>query len=222
MVKKKSVKELQAEILKLEREEQKIKADKVLELEESRLQALRAKKEKDNLDLVKKSESYFTVGGLLSKYRRKFKGAQVILANMELLNGHHTTILAVVDDKGKFKYRGGTYIVDDTLKYYHLGYKDYLLDYHQGFTMPIKRKIPLNDINETVQQTKIGGVQFATNPSTLKTFLVNNVVQSAIQGASITDFFRQVRLLVILAAVSSVIHLGLWMYQSGMFSGVAP
>jgi hypothetical protein len=136
-----------------------------------------------------------------------------------LKNGHHTTcLLPIVNDQVTFQ--GQAYVVDDSLKYYHLGYQEWCLDYHEGFTLPIKRKFPLNEINQAMQTANIGNISYATNPSTLKTFQVNEVVKSAIQAAGITDFFKQVRLLVIIAAIAATIHLLLWANSQGYFSGI--
>lgn len=187
---------------------------------DERYKAEKVKGQKEDVNLIKEKESWFDVGSIMQKMKRQFKGKKIIIANFELMTGHHTITLAVVDDNGKFSFRGKDYIIDDNLKYYSMAYKDWVLDYHESFCLPIKRKIPINQINDAMQQTNLSGVSFATNPSTLKTFLTNNVVQSAIQGASITAFFKQIRLWAMLAAIAAIIHLLLFMNQSGMFSKI--
>jgi len=173
----------------------------------------------NNVDLIDKKLSWLNLNDYKTRYYRQFKKTNIIICNFELNNGHHTTaLLPIINDKVIFK--GGTYIVDEAFKYYHLGFKEWCLDYHEGFSMPIKRKIPLNKINTAMQVTNIGNISFATNPRTLRTFQINEVVRSAIQAAGITDFFKQVRLLVIISAIASVITLFLFANSQGYFSGI--
>lgn len=176
--------------------------------------------QKEDIDLLKKRASWIDASGLVQKYRRYVKGSRSVVANFELMNGHHTVCLVVVDEHGAFTFRGKTYITDDSLKYWNSAFKEWVYDYHESFTMPIRRKIPLNEMNLAMQQTNAQGVSFATNPTTLRTFLTNNVVQSAIQGASITNFFKQIRLLALVAAIAAVIHLLLWANEAGLFNSL--
>jgi len=176
-------------------------------------------KAKLDIDLFTKKLSWVNFKDYKTRYNRMFKGEKTIICNFELNNGHHTTCLLPIQNN-KVVYSDGVYVVDDSLKYYHLGYKEWCLDFHESFNLPIKRKFPLNEINLTLQETQMGGVGYATNPSTLRTFQVNDVVRSAIQAAGITDFFKQVRLLVIISALASVILLVLWANSEGYFSGM--
>lgn len=175
------------------------------------------KKAKVDINMIDKKLSWFSISDYKTRYYRRFKAHILLVCNFELTNGHHTTCVLPIKD-GRVVYNEGAYIVDDALKYYHIGFKEYCLDYHEGFALPIKRKFPLNDINVALQESGIGNIGFATNPTTLRTFQVNDVVKSAIQAAGINDFFKQIRLLVIISAIASVITLLLWANEAGYFS----
>ena len=199
---------------KLEIEEQKKK------VEEAELLAISAKESSPkNIDVVSKKLGWTTFHSLKTRYIRRFKSHKTIVCNFELLNGNHTTVMLPIDE-GKIVYKDGCYVVDDALKYYHMGIKEWCLDYHEGFSLPIKRKLPIDDINKAMQQLNTGNIAYATNPNTLRTFQVNDVVRSAIQAAGITEFFKQVRLLVIVAAIASVLGLLILANEQGYFSGI--
>jgi len=178
-----------------------------------------AKNARVNVDLIQDNLNWLNPMDYKIRWQRKFKQSTMLVCNFELKNGHHTTCILPIKDS-RVIYHDGTYIIDDALKYYHLGFKEWCLDFHEGFSMPIKRKIPLNELNVALQESGIGNIGFATNPSTLRTFQVNDVVKSAIQAAGITDFFKQVRLLVIVSALASVVMLILWANSEGYFSGM--
>jgi len=171
------------------------------------------------INLFTKKFSVFSINSWKGLYIKKFKTNKVIYCNFELNNGNHTTCILPIEN-GRVIFNNGTYLVDDALKYYHLGFQECMLDYHEGFSLPIKRKFPLNDINIAIQSSNIHNISYATNPNVLRTFQINDVVRSAIQAAGITDFFKQVRLLVIISALASVISLLILAQSEGYFKGI--
>lgn len=193
-------------------------------LEEQKQKDLQKKiqlsKQIEDIDMLSRNERWYKINCWPQKFRRRFRKDRVIVANIELNNGDATQVLVVVGPDLMFTYRKCDYIIDDSLKQWNSAYQMFQLDYHQGFSMPIKRKIPLNKIREGFIQAKIENVHYATNPSVLRTFLNSSVIQSSIQSTNITDFFKQIRLLIIVTMFASIMHLLFYLYQSGAFEGL--
>ena len=78
----------------------------------------------------------------------KNKPQNILLVNMELNNNFHTMFLAFIKE-GIFKYKQGTYVIDETKHYYISDLKIYAADYHESFALPIIRKLPVADIKKT-------------------------------------------------------------------------
>ena len=165
------------------------------------------------------NQSHFSIFDWKDKFLMRFRKGKTIICNFELLNGFHTTTILQIDtDKVWFK--GKPYLIDDALKYFHLGMKSYCLDYHEGFSIPIQRKLPVDIISQTISSLNIGNISYATNPTTLKTFQINEVIKSAIQSASITDFFRSIRLMTFIGAIASILVLLLVAHGQGLFASL--
>ena len=153
-------------------------------------------------------------------FKRRFKKGSLIYANIEFLNGIHTTY-AVLEKWGRFKFNKCTYIIDDDYKYYNKGLRGYCLDYHEGIALPIKRKIPANKIHKGLQELNPDNIAYAINPRTLHTFMMNEVIESTIVAVQLTKFFRSVRGFTIVTMVLVFIHLVLYSYREGVFQGIA-
>lgn len=141
--------------------------------------------------------------------------------NMELVNGD---IIEFIADAGKpdYKYRGKTYIIDENLKYFKSTSRMYFLDYHENFTMPIRRKIPLKEIQKgmTSQKYSEENIFYATNPKTLENFLTSSTIEKILSGAKLDEWLRQIRLMIIIVLFVVVIHLLLFAVKTGMLSSI--
>jgi hypothetical protein len=153
------------------------------------------------------------------RIKLRFFPHKSILVNMELINGFHNSFV-VFEKDGGFTYKGRNYIFDDDLKYYHLGAQLWALDYHENFSIPLKRKIPLTKIQKTLESTDITEVEYMTNPATLERFTISKIAEGVMKGQKIDEFFRQLRLLLIITMVASIIHLLLFAQKSGILSQV--
>jgi len=111
-------------------------------------------------------------------------------------------------------------LFDNEAKYYIIDSKLWCYDYHENFTLPIKRKIPLTHIKKSLEHSNISEVEYATNPSTLERFTISKIAEGIMKGQAIDEFMKQIRLLLIIAMVTAVIHLALFMFKSGMLQSI--
>lgn len=155
------------------------------------------------------------------KQRWILKRKTPIGITMELNNGDYIQFLA---DAGKsdFKYRGKTYIIDENLKYFMSSSRLYFIDYHENFTLPIKRKIPLKEIQKSMTSEKYSqeNIYYATNPKTLENFLTSSTIEKILSGAKLDEWLRQMRLMIIIILIVAVLHMVLFAVKSGMLAKV--
>lgn len=163
--------------------------------------------------------SWFTLGGLKKKFNLKFNLERCYLINMELKNGMHTTFI-VKEKENTFTYNDKKYTFDDDLKYLHVDTQLYALDYHEDFVMPIKRKIDINEVNRAISGSGITEIEYMTNPSTLERFTVSKIAEGIMKGQQLDEFFRQIRLIVIIGALIGILHLVLFIMKTGMLKSI--
>ena len=155
----------------------------------------------------------------IDRFKERLFPHKTVLVTMELMNGFFIEFL-VTEKDGGFRYRGRKYVFDNESKYYKINSKLWCFDYHENFTLPIKRKIPVTEIKKTLEQSNITEVEYATNPSTLERFIVARIAEGIMKGQQLDEFLKQIRLILIIAMVASVSHLILFMFKSGMLSSV--
>ena len=186
------------------------------------------KKKQETLRTTSKLKSYSLIGkrsGLLDikGWKRiimdKLSPQKTMLIRMELRTGMHDEFM-ITSNTDSFKYLGSTYILDGEQKYFVASSKCYAMDYHQDFSLPIKRKIPVEDIKKTIQAMRIVDVENATNPATLKAFIESKVIQQVMKGQQMDEIFKKIMLWLIVSALASLIHLILYMVKSGMLNNV--
>lgn len=154
------------------------------------------------------------------KLKDKFFPEKSILINMELTNGMYRHFLVLVKPDNTFKYRGKKYLTDGESKYYVIDSKIWCYDFHEDFTLPFKRKIPLTKIKKSLEYSGISEVEYATNPSTLERFTISKIAEGIMKGQQIDELFKRIQLLIIVGMTASVIHLILFMIKSGMLSQI--
>lgn len=152
-------------------------------------------------------------------YERKHP-ATTSLINMELLNGFHKLFLVKEKDEG-FKYRGKKYLFDNEAKYFIIDSKLWAYDYHETFSLPIKRVIPVTNIRKTIEQSGVSEVEYATNPATLERFAVSKIAEGIMRGAELDAVFKFLKLMSVIILVVVVLHLVLFAQKSGVLSQVA-
>ena len=151
------------------------------------------------------------------KFYEKYRPSSVVLINFETSAGFHTSFL-VKTKEGGFRYNKATYILDEELKYYVISAKLWAYDFHQEFSIPIKRRIPLNEIKKAVENSNITQVEHATNPLTLDRFITSKIAEGIMKGQALDSWMRFVKLLIIIILVITGIHFLLFLNASGMLN----
>ena len=144
------------------------------------------------------------------------------LVHMELMNGFHMTMLVREKEEG-FVYKGKKFLFDTEAKYYDLGAKLYVYDYHESFTLPVKRKIPVSDIRRGIEESDgaVNDIEYATNPKTLQNFAISKIAEGIMRGAALDEVFRFLKLVSIITLVVTIIHLLLFVFKSGILTSVS-
>ncbi|NIQ15377.1 MAG: hypothetical protein GTO02_13575 [Candidatus Dadabacteria bacterium] len=163
------------------------------------------------------------------KLRKAKKNPDITtLIRMELNNGRHREFTVQEDpDKKGFIYRKGRYIFDPEAKYYLIDSNIWAYDYHEGITIPIRRRIPVNEIREgidakaaiQIQDIQIE-VENAVNPLLLQRFLLAEVAQGIMRGASLGALFKLLVVLVIIGMLLAGVDLAISVYSSGLLEQI--
>jgi len=170
---------------------------------------------KDDAILKKKS---FLSPQFWKQKQAKMNYKNALIINMELRNGNHRIFHVKTNDKG-FDYDGGHYLLDEQCKYYNIDLKDYMLDYHQDFALPIKRRMPINAVNKQFKNLE-NEIELTTNPSILKIFVTSQIAEAIMKGAEIDEFFKKIYLFLIVNTVMVAIILFIVVKGSGMLDKV--
>ena len=138
---------------------------------------------------------------------------------MELFNGMNR--LFVMKSKGQgFQYKKKHYLIDDDSKYYIIEAKMYCYDFHEGFVLPIKRKIDITGIRKGMQNSEVSEIEYSTNPETLQNFMVAKIAEGIMKGAELDKWMKQIRIMLIVAILTALLHFFLYAQKSGVFEKV--
>lgn len=154
-----------------------------------------------------------------AKIKAKFFKKRIYLINMELRNGYATSFLIIPKEDG-FTFMDSKYVIDPAMAYPHVDAKTYALDYHQDFSLPIKKKIDVNLLKTTVEASGTTEIELATNPSVLERFQQAKIAEGVMKGQQIDEYLKAQKLWIIVTAVVVVIHFMLFVYGSGMLSNI--
>lgn len=166
-----------------------------------------------------KKKNFFDFKTMIQNWRINKFAKSAILVNMELANGDHIHFVGFIK-KEKIEWNNKTYIVDHYAKYYDHAAKMYCLDYHESFTLPIIRKIPVSAMQKAVASTGITDIEMACNPATLEQFIVSEVIEKVMKGQELEDALKFVKMMVIFILIAVVIHLILFVAKSGILQQV--
>lgn len=154
---------------------------------------------------------------------KKQKKRPVALISMELKNGLHREFLVKEHEKGGFVWNKKRYVFDIQNRYYNIDSNLWCYDYHEDFTLPLKRQIPVNDIKKAIEASRgITEVEYSFNPSVLDRFIMSEIAQAIIRGASLGALFKLLVILVVIVMFIVAGDLILAVYSSGIiesFSG---
>jgi hypothetical protein len=193
------------------------------EIDKLKKETIKLKEDKEYIkkfDAIRSRKSKFNLKYWISHYKDKWFPQKTVLINMELANGMHKQFITLIKKDNTFKYRGKLYLVDNESKYYVIDSKIWAYDFHEDFTLPIKRKIPLIKIKKSIEHSGISEVEYMMNPSTLERFTISKIAEGIMRGQQIDEFFKRIQLLMIITMVAAVIHLVLFMFKSGMLQQI--
>jgi hypothetical protein len=162
---------------------------------------------------------WLDIKSIKTRFKLRFQKHRVLLINMELKNGFHTSFVVAEKEDG-FKYRGNKYIFDEENKYYSLSSNLNCYDYHEGFALPIKRKMPVQEIKKALEISDITDIQYMANPQVLERFTVSKIAEGLLKGQQIDEFFKQIRMFMIVTMISSLATLILFIWSSGMLKEI--
>jgi len=159
-------------------------------------------------------------GGTVVKVKNRYFPERTFLINMELRNGDFTQFILNTKENF-FDYLGGQYILDESMKYYIISAKKYAFDFHQDFSLPIRRHIDVKKINETMEVSGIIDCGASTNPSTLSQFVKAKIAEGIMKAQEIDQFFKSIKFTVIIGCIASVLTFLLLLQTSGALKGLS-
>ena len=176
-------------------------------------------KEDDNIKFVDKTK-------FQKKFVKKTKFAVIenlhpnkaIMVNMSLNNGYHTDFVVKLKYDNSFKFDKKTYFVDSDSLYYLLSSRIWCCDFHENFSMAVKRIIPINDIKAEIQQ-KIPEIENAINPITLKNF-INSKILEAIMDNSLAKIVKMLLMICAIGVLVNIVHFIMYIQGSGVLDGI--
>lgn len=176
-------------------------------------------------------------GGFFKKKMNKWKSKRedrCVLIHMELLNGFHKLFI-VLEKDGGFLWRKKKYLFDNESKSWCIEAQMYMYTYHESFTLPIKIKIPIENIRSDMEYDHEvtlpdGSIQtvpaaaediaYGTNPETLHQFEVAKIADGIMRGADLQRFMTIILVVSIITLVILCGFLILFMFKTGMFNAV--
>lgn len=156
-----------------------------------------------------------------------------IIANIELNNGFRMSFIVSEDNDG-FIWDNKKFIFDNVSKNYNISHQLFEYDYHESFSLPIKRVInktdvkteeivlpikkgiPVEDIRFALENSGISQVEYASNPSALHKFVNSNVIKMILAGVELDAVFKFLKLITILIFIVCVIILFVVLKFSGL------
>lgn len=151
---------------------------------------------------------------------------KVVLIRMEMNNGTHREFL-VKDDAFGFIFNKGNYAFDLETKYYVVDSNLWAYDFHESMSISlktglkinpdflkfikdleedskksIKRKIDVNVIKETIEQSGITEVENSINPIVLERLIKSQIIQAILQGSALGRIFKIVLIMTIIILIA--------------------
>ena len=166
-----------------------------------------------------KFEDILKNSNIKTKVVSYLKPNDTIIINMTMNNGDRRTFIQ--DLKGEsFEYQGGTYVFDNELKYYNSSLKSYCLDYHQSLSFPYRQNIDVSKIKEGVEALGEDTMINSINPNILNSAMNSKIVSDIVSGASFEEALKLFKIMLIIIAIVTVLHFGLFLKASGILDGL--
>ena len=170
----------------------------------------------------------YTIGmkkGIFTKLKEKFIFnrflTKSVMVRMELKNGMHMMNVMKESNDG-FKFKGKQYLFDTDMKYPFAGMKGlYGYDFHEDLVLPVKRRIDVQAIKDTLDSSNISEVEtFIMNPSTAARFIEAKIAEGIMRGQQIDEMMKFLKFGIVYCGIILTIHFMLWVHASGMLSNL--
>ena len=149
---------------------------------------------------------------------KKFKRSDLIIIQMEFLNGDFGTLFVEASHEG-FTYNKGLYLFDDDLKYYNFSLKTYCYDFHEGFCLPIKRRFDITALNRAIRGSDFE-IELSTNPSVLQTFEESKMAKWVMKAQELFEEMQKWKTWIVICTLICVVHLILFCFKAGIFTEI--
>jgi hypothetical protein len=146
---------------------------------------------------------------------KKGRARKVLMVNMELKNGNHRSFIVYTSENG-FVYNKARYLFDNESSYYNVDFRFWCFDYHEDFTLPIKRIIPLKKITDQLS-VDYDEIENLVNPNTAEKFVTSEVAKAVMSAGAFLDFLKNSRMLWIIELIVGIINFLLLLNLSGVF-----
>lgn len=169
----------------------------------------------------------------------------VVLIRMEMSNGNFREF-EIPTQNNSFVFNEKRYILEEEKKYYIIERKMYAYDYCEFLSLPIRKKIQLNEeTNQLISQIEkdfykpqkprvssneirelirnspqFSDTENSINPYLLKQFTDGEIIKQALQGAMLGKIFKVMFVIIIIIGILSLVSFFIDMYHSGIFDAV--
>jgi hypothetical protein len=129
--------------------------------------------------------------------------------------------MLVKEKEGGFTYNDKDYTFDDPLKFYVHAVHMYCYLFHEGLSMPVRMKINLKKIKDSMNASQLDDIEYATNPSTLRKFLVSKVIEMILKGAELDRWMRMMFWICLFTLIAAAATFLVLLGHAGVFQQIA-
>ena len=149
---------------------------------------------------------------------RQFRRQEMVLINIEFLNGDFGSLFVVAQNDG-FRIGKGLYLFDDSLKYYNFTLKIWCYDFHEGFTLPIRRKFDIKSLNDAISQQEYE-IELSTNPTTLQVFEESQMAKWMMKAQELLEQLKTFKMWMLITMVICILTFIIVLKGSGMLNNI--
>jgi hypothetical protein len=166
----------------------------------------------------------FDIFGMWKAFKVKSTPQKRLLVNFEYYNGQHTSFYVILENDF-FKFANKLYIIDTQFMYYNTNLKENMLDYHEGISIPIQRKITPEQIKKAVakmqQENSVSVDAYESlNPKNLAQWQKSSIIQKIVEGADLDKALRFLKMMSIFILVIVLIIFAVLGDYTGLFNSI--
>ncbi|HEC38571.1 hypothetical protein LCGC14_0577020 [marine sediment metagenome] len=152
----------------------------------------------------------------------RLKLHKTVLIHMELNNGNWRSFLVVPEDGG-FRYGKNFYSLDPDpdMKVYNMDAKHYQYWFHEAYSLPIKYKLPVQDVQKLFTVGEPKEIELSTNPSVLRKLIDSDMAEGVLSGTELHAFFKRVQVMIFIVMIIVALIFMFVLWQSGVLDNLA-